>query len=471
MLLRRYIVALYLVLLAGCTVGPDYHRPEVGLPAAFKEAWLPAEPADALPRGPWWTMYDDPVLTDLVNAADAANQTIRQADAAYRAAAAVVGVTRATLLPTVGVSASSVRSSTGAAAANIAVPTVPVSAKTRVLTSDKALGNASWELDLWGQLRRQLEASRSNAEASASDLAAARLSIAATVVRNYVQLRALDVQYELLSRTVTAYQRSLDITKNRYDAGVAANTDVTQAEVQLATAQAQSTDTHLQRATLEHAIAVLTGRPPEALSIVPSAALPVLPQVPKEISTALLQRRPDVAAAERRVQAANAEIGVAHGAFFPSLSLTASSGYQGSQWANLFNAPNQLWSFGPSLAATLFNGGKRLSQNTIANANHESAVAAYRQTVLAAVQSVDDALSALNDLALEESADTRAAIAAHETLRATENQYRAGTVSYLNVVIAQSTALSADNNLINVQSRRLQAHAALLTAMGGNPSP
>ncbi len=471
MVLRRYTVALYLGLLAGCAVGPNYHRPEVGLPAVFKETWLPAEPADVLPRGPWWTMYDDPVLSDLVNAADTANQTIRQAEAAYRVAVAVVGTSRAVLLPTVGVSASSGRSSTGAAAANLAIPTVPVSAKTRVVTSDKALGSASWELDLWGQLRRQLEASRSNAEASASDLAAARLSIAATVVKNYVQLRALDVQQELLSSTVTAYQRSLDITKNRYNAGVAANTDVTQAEVQLATAQAQLTDSHLQRATLEHAIAVLTGRPPEGLTITPRATLPVLPQVPKELSTALLQRRPDVAAAERRVQAANAQIGVAHGAFFPSLSLTASSGYQGSQWANLFNAPNKLWSFGPSLAGTLFNGGARLSQNAIANANHDSAVAAYRQTVLVALQSVDDALSALNDLALEESADTRAASAAHETLRATENQYRAGTVSYLNVVIAQSTALSADNNLINVQSRRLQAHAALLTAMGGNPNP
>jgi NodT family efflux transporter outer membrane factor (OMF) lipoprotein len=467
----RLLVLSSVLLVTSCAVGPDYRRPEAAHPAVFKEAWLAAEPADDLPRGEWWRIYGDEVLDDLVSSADRSNQTIRQAEAAYRVATATVATSRASLLPTIGVTASSTRSATGTGITGETGTVGATLGSARPVTTEKAATSASWEIDLWGQLRRQLESSRSNAEASARDLESARLSIAATVVKDYVQLRALDSQHGLFDGTVIAYRRSLEITRNRYNAGVAASTDVTQAEAQLATAEAQLADTDLQRATLEHAIAVLVGKPPEALSIDPRPTLPRLPAVPSVVPATLLQRRPDVAAAERRVQAANATIGVAHGAFFPALSLSATNAYQGSRWANLFDAPNRLWSLGPSLAGTLFNGGARLAQNAIANANYDSAVASYRQTVLAALQSADDALVSLRRLEQEEEADTRAAMAAHETLRATENQYRAGTVSYLNVVIAESTALSADNNLINVQSRRLLAHASLIAAMGGDLTP
>jgi NodT family efflux transporter outer membrane factor (OMF) lipoprotein len=284
-----------------------------------------------------------------------------------------------------------------------------------------------------------------------------------------VQLRALDVQRDLLARTLVAYRRSLEITRNRYVAGVASSTDVTQAQAQLAQAEAQDWDVSVQRATLEHAIATLAGKPPQELTLAPAAALPTLPPVPPVLPATLLQRRPDVASAERRVAAANAAIGVARAAYFPDLSLSGSSGYQGSQWAGLLSAPQRFWSVGPTLALTLFDAGARRSQSEIAVANYDSAVAVYRQTVLNALRDAEDALATLHGLADEEAAATRAATAAHATLRATENQYRAGTVSYLNVVIAESTSLSTDSSLISVQSRRLLAHMALLKAMGGDP--
>ncbi len=454
-------------LLAGCAAGPNYHRPEAAAPAAFKEAWLPAEPGDDLPRGLWWKAYGDPVLDDLEASAEHSNQTLAQAEAAYRAALAAVTGSRAGLFPTVTANASSTKSYNGAA-----VGGAVLSGGTSGVTTkqDRVSVTADWEIDLWGRLRRQLEASKSSAQASASDLAAARLSIAANLAQDYVQMRALDVQRDNLARNLVGYRRSLEITQNRYKAGVAASTDVTQAEATLAQAEAQDLDLSVQRATLEHAIATLAGKAPEDLAIAAATALPSLPAVPKVMPSTLLQRRPDVAAAERRVQAANAQIGVARAAYFPDLTLGGTDGYQKSSWTNIFNAPYRFWSVGPALAATLFDGGAHYAQNKTAEANYNGAVAAYRQSVLTALEDAEDALAALHGLEAEEAAATRASVAAANTLRVTENQYRAGTVSYLNVVIAESTSLSADTTLIGVRSRRLLAHIALLKAMGGEPT-
>ncbi len=460
----RWLLVLLSIAVGGCAVGPNYRRPEAAAPSAFKEAWQSASPADAAVRGPWWEAYGDPVLTELETSAERSNQTIRQAEAQYRGAVAAVGGSRAALFPQVAATAGTTRTQSGASQGGSGTTT-------RATTIDHVSATVDWELDLWGRLRRQLEASRSTAEASAGDLAVARLSVEATLAQNYIQLRALDVQRALLATTLTGYRRSLEITRNRYAAGVAASTDVTQAESQLASAEAQDADVGVQRAVLEHAIAILAGKAPEDLTLPPEARIPVLPAVPEVMPATLLERRPDVAAAERRVAAANAGIGVARSAYFPTLSLAASGGYQGPAWQHLFTTPARVWSVGPGLAATLFDGGARRAQNESAVASYDAAVAAYREAVLTALQAAEDALASLRGLAVEEAAATRASEAAHETLRATENQYRAGTVSYLNVVIAEGTVLGADTNLINVQSRRVQAHVALLKALGGSPTP
>jgi NodT family efflux transporter outer membrane factor (OMF) lipoprotein len=466
---RSLTVTAALLALGACAVGPNYRQPEVALPPAFKEAWQPASPGDDRPRGPWWQAYGDATLDGLEADAARANQTVAAADAQYRSALAAVGVARGALMPTVGVGAATTRSQNSSASAGLVGNGATAGAPT--YTVDRLTGSLSWELDLWGRLRRGLEASRASAEASGRDLAAAQLSAAATLAQDYVQVRSLDTQRELLARTIAAYRRSLEITRNRYAAGVAPRTDVTEAESQLAGAEAQDADLAVQRAQLEHAIAVLTGRTPAEFTLPPSASLPQLPAVPAVLPATLLERRPDVAAAERRVAAANANVGVALGAWFPTLSLSGSGGYQAQTWQHLVSLPNRFWSLGPSLAETLFNGGARLAQTREARANYDQTVAAYRQSVLTALADAEDSLAALHGLADEAAADERAAVAARETLRATENQYRAGTVSYLNVVIAQSSSYSAERSLIDVQSRRLLAHIGLLKAMGGSPAP
>ena len=465
-------LALAVLLASGCAVGPDYRRPEAARPAAFREAWQPAAPADELPRGPWWQAYGDPTLDDLEAAAERSNQTLAAAEAQYRAALAAVGGSRAALFPSIAVTASSTRSATGSGTGGtINGISTPLSSRASTYTLDRASATADWEIDLWGRLRRDLEVSRSTSQASAADLAAARLSVAATLAQDYVQLRALDLERDLLARTTAAYRRSLEITSNRYAAGVAPRTDVTQAQSQLASAEGQAADLGVQRATLEHAVATLSGHAASEFTLPVAAALPQFPPVPLLLPATLLERRPDVAAAERRVAAANAAIGVARGAYFPALALSATGGYQGPDWRNLISLPTRFWSLGPQLAETLFDAGPRHAHNLTARANYDAAVANYRQTVLTALEDTEDALAALRGLGEEEEAAARSAAAAGETLRATENQYRAGTVSYLNVVIAESTSLGADVSLINVRSRRLIAHIDLLKAMGGLPAP
>lgn len=452
--------------LTGCAVGPDYHLPEVAIPGAFKEAgdWKPATPKDEETRGNWWEIYDDAELNALVSQIRISNQNVAAAAAQYRQAMALLGGARAAYYPTVGINLSATRSQSIAtnnpgAGSNSAIP---------INHTLKLAFSASWEPDLWGQIARNVEANQASVQASQADLQSALLSAQATLVQTYCQLRATDALKSLLDQTVTAYERSLAITRNRYAAGVAARVDVAQAESQLKTTQAQSIDLGIQRARYEHAIAVLIGKPPADLSIRPTAALPKLPSIPLSMPSSLLERRPDIAAAERRIAVANAQIGIAQAAFFPAITLSGNGGYQNSSLSNLLTLPNRFWSIGPALALSLFDGGARLAQKEGAIAAYDKAVATYRQTVLASFQEVEDDLAALRLLAEEAAVQQAALQAAEEALTLTENQYRSGTVSYLNVVIAQATALTAQRNALDVAQSRLLASADLLKGLGGN---
>lgn len=450
--------------LAGCAAGPDYRRPDVATPAAFKEAgdWKPAQPKDDAPRGDWWEIYGDAELNTLVREVAISNQNVQTAAAQYRQAIALLGAARAAYYPTLGTSLSGTRNQAFASTAG----TTNIGQTTS--NSVKLSFDASWELDLWGHIGRSVEAGKASAEASAADLGAALLSAQATLVQTYFQLRATDVELRLLDQTVAAYRRSLEITRNRYEAGVAARVDVIQAETQLESTQAQAIDLGVQRAQYEHAIAILVGKPPSEFRLAPAVDLPPLPAMPAALPSVLLERRPDIAGAERRMAAANAEIGVAQSAFFPTLTLGGSGGYQNTSLYNLTTLPNRFWSLGPELALTLFDGGARTAQKESAVAAYDATVATYRQTVLGAFQEVEDNLAALRLLTQEAAVQKAAAESAEKALELTQNQYLAGTVSYLNVVTAQATALSAESSEISIASRSLVAHATLLKALGGN---
>ncbi|MDD5247591.1 MAG: efflux transporter outer membrane subunit [Rhodocyclaceae bacterium] len=458
------------LLLAGCAVGPDYRRPDVDTPAAYKEAgtWKTAQPQDEAARGNWWEIYGDAALNALVPQVEVTNQNVRAAAAQYRQALALLGSARAAYYPTL----------TGDLTANRAQGTSPSTTGATTVTPGAPIRNtvrpsltASWEADVWGGIARNVEANESSAQASAADLQAALLSAQATLVQTYMQLRVNDAQQRLLGQTLTAYERSLEITRNRYEAGVAGRVDVAQAEAQLRSTQAQAIDLRAQRAQFEHAIAVLVGKAPANFTLAASAGLPALPATPGGLPSALLERRPDIAGAERRMAAANAQIGVAQAAFFPTLTLGASAGYQNSSFAQLFTLPNRFWSIGPALALTLFDAGARSSQKEAAVAGYDKSVATYRQTVLAAFQEVEDNFAALRVLADEAEAQQAATRAAAEALELTENQYQAGTVSYLNVVTTQAAALAAARADLDVAGRRLVANATLLKALGGSWRP
>jgi NodT family efflux transporter outer membrane factor (OMF) lipoprotein len=327
--------------------------------------------------------------------------------------------------------------------------------------------SVDWELDVWGRIRRTVESERASAIASESDLANALLSAQAMLVQSYVQLRATDTDLDLYERSLTAYARALQITQNRYDAGVAQRTDVTQAQSQLESARAQALDLAVTRATLEHAIAVLVGRPPSEVSVARTNTLPDVPETPVTVPASLLERRPDIAGAERRTAAANAQIGVARAAYFPDLTLTGTGGYESQSFSNLFSVPHRFWSLGPQLAQTVFDAGaihSKVKQNMAA---YDLNVATYRETVLTAFQDVEDNLATLKLLAQEAVAEAAAAAADEQTLVITQNQYEAGTVDYLNVVIAQQAALTAERAVRDLANRRLTASVGLLKALGG----
>jgi NodT family efflux transporter outer membrane factor (OMF) lipoprotein len=451
-----------LALLAACSVGPDYVRPDAPAGESFKETqgWKPAEPRDAEVRGAWWEIFGDPLLNQLEEQVGVSNQNLAAAEARFRQAMALVGAARSAYYPTItgDVAATRSRASSGSNSAVVS---------RGVVTNRSAAVNADWELDVWGRVRRSVESNVAGAQASAADLESARLSAQAQLALSYFQLRQLDTERKLLDETVEALGRSLQLTQNRYTAGVAAKVDVVQAQTLLRTTQAQAIDLGVQRAQLEHAIALLVGKAPSGLSI-PAGTLGALPPpVPVGLPSSLLERRPDIAAAERRAAAANAQIGVAKAAYFPQLTLSATGGYQSTSLADWFTAPSRFWSVGPALAATLFDAGLRKSQTEQAIANYDATVAAYRQTVLTALQDVEDNVAALRILEDEAAVQREALEAARQTLDLTLNQYKAGTVSYLNVVTAQTTALANERTAVDIQGRRLQASVLLVRGLGG----
>jgi NodT family efflux transporter outer membrane factor (OMF) lipoprotein len=458
---RSVIATLLSLALTACAVGPDYQRPAVDTPAAFKEAgdWKSAEPRDEAPRGKWWETFGDAQLNALVEQVALNNQNVAAAAAQYRQALALLDATRAAEFPTLSANLSDTRGRG-----------ITTASGNPVLNSTKLSFNANWEADVWGRIGRSVEANEAAAAAAGADLLAAQLSAQATLAQSYLQLRIVDAQSRLLEQTLAAYRRSLQITRDRYAAGVAARSDVVQAESQLNATQAQAIDLGVQRAQLEHAVAILTGKPPAELNLAPLPLLsvPALPIIPAAIPSQLLERRPDIAAAERRAAAANAQIGVAQAAFYPDLTLGAAAGYQGQSLSHLLSVPNRFWSLGPAAALTLFDDGARTAAKEQAGAAYDMRVANYRQTVLGAFQEVEDNLAALRILKEEAAVQKTAVASANELLVLTDNQYRAGTVAYLNVITAQAAALAAQIGDLNITGRRLQASVTLLKALGGD---
>ncbi len=467
--MKHLPLLLALCILAGCAVGPDYLRPAMHSPAAYREGWKSAQPRDDVSRGNWWEIYGDPELDALVKQVEMSNQNVIAAAAQYRQAQALLGSASAGQYPTVsgGISASRGQGTSAASSTGTAV----VSPGSPVRNTDRLSLSANWEADVWGRIGRTVEASEAQVQAGAADLQAALLSAQATLVQSYLQRRVNQAQGRLLEQTIAAYERSLQITRNRYEAGVSGRSDVALAETQLRSTQAQAIDLGVQRAQLEHAIAVLIGRAPADISVPAKdgvATLPTLPNIPVGLPSELLERRPDIAASERRIAAANAQIGVAQSAFFPALTFNAAGGYQNSSFSQLTALPNRFWSLGPALALTLFDAGARSAQKEQAIAAYDRSVASYRQTVLTAFQEVEDNLAALRILAAEAEAQRAAQVAAHEALTLTENQYQAGTVSYLNVVTAQAAALAADRTGLGISGSRLNASVLLQKALGGD---
>jgi NodT family efflux transporter outer membrane factor (OMF) lipoprotein len=464
----KILTAIPLLFLTACAVGPDYERPAAPSSPAFREVpagWKQAQPRDEIARGKWWQIFGDAELDTLVEKVEGGNFTLAAAAARQRAANAAVAISRSGLFPGVDADLSVTRSRSPAGA-------IGGTTAGRVLTNRSASLSASWEIDLWGRVRREVEAAGAEAQASAGELASARLSLQAELATSYFQLRLLDVQKQLLEDTVAAFRRSLELTENRYRAGVAARADVVAADAQVKSAAAQALDLGVQRAQLEHAIAILTGVPPAELAIAPrptySAALPAIPPgLPSE----LLERRPDVAAAERRVAAANARIGVAKSAYFPQLLLNATFGYRSTDASTWLSAPSRFWSLGPALAQSVFDAGLRRAQGEQAIADYDATVADYRQTALSAIVEVEDNLAALRILGEEAALQEEAVRAAQETLNLTLNQYKAGTVSFLNVVQVQTALLNEQRAAVGILNRRLAATVALVRALGGGWQP
>jgi NodT family efflux transporter outer membrane factor (OMF) lipoprotein len=430
--------------------------PATPQPAAFKEAqgWVPAAPGDALERGQWWTLFGDPLLNQLAASVEVSNQNVAAAVAAYDQARAQVAQQRATLFPTVQVSTSANRSGGG--------PGGPSNQYRLDIGS-------SWELDVWGRLRSGVTAATASAQASEADLASARLSAQGELAADYFSLRAVDAARVILASTIAGYQRVLEITQNRFKAGIAAHSDVLQAQTQLANAQAEELNLERQRAQLEHAIAILVGKAPAEFTLQPLPSWQVaVPEVPVGVPSTLLQRRPDIAAAERRVAAANAQIGIARSAYFPSLALSANYGTASTlRFAELFSASNALWSFGASAAQSVFNAGATRAAVAGSEAAHREAVARYRQTVLNAFADVEDQLAASRALASQQELRRQASEAADLVEQQFLNRYKAGQVSYTEVVTVQFTALNARRALVQVQADRQAAAVALIQSLGG----
>lgn len=456
---------LCLVMLSACTLSPDYQRPELATPAQFKQAegWTQANPSDAIARGAWWELYGDAQLTALVEELNRSNQTVAQAEAQYRQAQALVRSSRASLFPSLELSAGKTRSAQGTGSSSSSLSNNSSGIRD---TYNAQLG-VSWEVDLWGKLRETLNANQASAQASLADMAAIRLSQQSELVQNYLQLRVIDEQKRLLEATVAAYERSLKMNQNQYRAGVAGPDAVAQARTQLKSTQADLIDLAWQRAQYENAIAVLMGKAPANFALAATQSIPTLPQIPVALPSQLLERRPDIAAAERSVMAANANIGVSRAAYFPDLSLSMSGGYSSSSFNNWIELPNRFWSVGPQLALTLFDAGKRSAEVDRTVAVYDQTVAQYRQTVLDGFKEVENYLVQLKVYADEAVVRQEALEAARESLRLTENQYKAGLIGYLDVVNVQTTALSNERSALTLLQGRLLASVQLIAALGG----
>jgi len=467
-ILTVFLIAL--VLFKSCDKAPKYVTPSVATPPAYKEIpdafketkdWKFARPSDAAIRGKWWEMFNDAQLNSLEEQLNSANQNIALADANFRAARAIVKESRSDYFPTVTTNPSIIGSRQSSAATHS-----NVSPGRRAVTYTLPF-DATWEPDFWGRIRNSVIASASEAQATAADLQNVRLSVEAELAFDYYQLRSLDAEQRLLDTTITGYQQQLELTRTRLETGIASDEDVAQAETQLKTTQAQATDLGIQRSQLEHAIAVLTGQPASAFSLPNTPVEEVLPGIPVGIPSQLLERRPDIAAAERRVAEANAEIGVTRAAFYPSLTLGVTAGLESTSIASWFTWPARFFSVGPTLSQTLFDKGRRAAANEVAHAQYDGTVATYRQTVLTAFQEVEDNLAALRILSRELDEQNAAVNASQRALLISNERYKAGIDSYLNVITAQATLLNNQRMAVNLQTQQMTASVELIKALGG----
>jgi NodT family efflux transporter outer membrane factor (OMF) lipoprotein len=433
------------------------------MPVAYKEldGWKTAQPQDGVIRGNWWELYHDAQLNELASQIEISNQSLAAAQAQYRQARALVQAARAGYFPTVTASIAASRYKNSGNAPNNSTSSIGP------WNNFQVSGDVSWEIDLWGRVRRTVEASRANAQASAADVASVRLSMQAELAMDYFQLRGLDAQSKLLEQTIVAYQKALDLTTLLFKGGAASEADVVQALAQLKTTQAQAIDIGVQRAQLEHAIAVLVGRPPSSFAIAPSALAALPPPVMAGVPSQVLERRPDIASAERLMAAANAQIGVAEAAYYPTISLNAIAGLSASSVSDWFSWPSRFFAVGPAVTQTLFDGGLRGALTASARAAYDGTAASYRQTVLTAFQEVEDNLAALRILEQEANVQNEAVTAAQRSVVLTTDQYKVGIVSYLNVVTAQTFALTDERAAVDIATRRMVSSALLVKALGG----
>jgi len=435
------------------------------------EGWKVAQPRDHLIREAWWKIFNDPQLNELEEQVNISNQSVAAAEAQFRQARTLVWAARAAYFPTATIGLGYTRSSKST--------TLNPNATTRrtTLNDFMLVGDVSWEPDLWGRVRRTVEASKAIAQASAADLESTRLLVQTELALDYLQLRTLDAQKQLLDETVIAFQKSLELTKNRYAAGVASKGDVLLADTQLKTTQAQAIDIGVLRALFEHAIALLVGKPASVFSIPPAPLTLAPPAIPVGIPSELLERRPDIAAAERRMAATNAQIGVAEAAYYPTVTLSASGGFESSSLSKWLRWPSRFWSVGPGISETVFDGGLRQAQTAQARAAYDGTVASYRQTVLTGFQEVEDNLTALRILEEESKVQDEAVNAARQSLAVALNQYKAGTINYLAVIVIQAALLNNERTAVDILGRRVTAATLLIKALGGGwdvsalPSP
>lgn len=468
--MKRLVTLALPLALSSCLVGPDYARPPTATPPTpeYKETadvnFRPAQPRDAIDRGPWWNVYGDSGLQQLVAQVDVSNQNLKAQEAAYRQAMALVRQTQSSLYPTIGYTGATTQNSSSGSRSTAGLQTAAVG---NSVGQFEVGGTLTWEIDVWGRIRRSIESNAAAAQASAGDLAAARLSAQSSLVINYFSLRVSDQRKRLLEESVAAYARSLQIVQNQVDAGIASRVDLTQAQTLYQQTRAQLVAEGVTRAQYEHAIAALVGKAPAEVSLAVAPLPNEIPTIEGGIPSALLERRPDIAAAERQMAAANAQVGVAQAAYYPDITLNASINFVSTMISTLFQVASAVWSLGPQLAGTVIDGGARAAQVEGARASYDQSVATYRQTVVTAFQQVEDALAQQRILIQQEQVQRAAVAAAREAERLSLNQYRAGTVPYTTVIQTQTSALSSEQTLLTVRLARFTASATLITALGG----